>query len=73
MLGTPLGYRREENAFAHLDSSTPPEMKVFIHIKHLPWSMTWKKKYSTNVNNNLIIGIICNNLLHNYYYPESPP
>lgn len=34
MLGTPLGCGREENDFAHLDSTPPPEMKVFIHIKH---------------------------------------
>ena len=35
MLGTALGYHREESAFAHLGSTAPLEMKICIHIKRL--------------------------------------
>ena len=35
MLGTALGYQREESAFAHLDSTAPLEMKICVHIKRL--------------------------------------
>ena len=56
MLGTPLGSHKQENAFAHLQSISPTEVKVVTQIKHLLWSMTGEEK---NINAPQMGIIIC--------------